>query len=127
MSTWRFQDIWLEQCQAAGEIRERHGLEAAFDYLVGEKLMTYAETAAKQAEFARELPRFVAEVRRIFGADEIAAQLARMERGAADDADPDAIAMIDVEFQKSPAEQKQDEARYLMLWELLTARQLGIS
>ena len=127
MSTRRFQDIWVEQCRAAGEIRERHGLEAAFDYLVSEKLMTYAETAAKRAEFARELPRFVAEVRRIFSADEIAAQLARMERGAPDDADADAIALIDVEFQKSAAEQEQDDARYVMLRELLTARHLGIS
>jgi hypothetical protein len=64
----RFQDIWMDQCRATPDIRERHGVEAAFDYLVGEKLMTYAETAVSREEFARELPRFVAEVRAIFDA-----------------------------------------------------------
>ena len=127
MSRRRFQDIWVEQCRAAGDIRERHGLEAAFNYLVGEKLMTYAETAATRPEFAREMPRFVAEVRRIFSAEEIAEQRARIEQAAQEEVDADAIALVDVEFQKSEAEQDQDDARYLMLREMLTARQLGTS
>jgi len=127
VSRRRFQDIWVEQCRAAGDIRERHGLEAAFNYLVGEKLMTYAETAATRPEFAREMPRFVAEVRRIFSAEEIAEQRARIEQAAQEEVDADAIALVDVEFQKSEAEQDQDDARYLMLREMLTARQLGTS
>jgi hypothetical protein len=38
-------------------------LLTALDYLIGEKLLTYAESAVTRPEFARELPRFVAEVR----------------------------------------------------------------
>ena len=36
-------DIWIEQCKAAEEIKLR-GLKAAFDYLVAEKLLNFAET-----------------------------------------------------------------------------------
>jgi hypothetical protein len=63
MTGRRFQDIWNEQCEAARGVRERHGVVSALDYLIGEKLMTYAETAVGRPEFARELPRFVAEIR----------------------------------------------------------------
>jgi hypothetical protein len=42
--------------------------------------MTYADTAASRPEFARELPRFVAEVRRVFNAEEIGLHLPRIER-----------------------------------------------
>jgi hypothetical protein len=44
---------------------------SAPDYLIGEKLLTYAETAVARPDFARELPRFVAEVRDIFSGEEI--------------------------------------------------------
>jgi hypothetical protein len=63
MSERRFQDIWKEQCEAARDVRERHGLVSALDYLVGEKLMTFAESASTRSEFACELPRFVAELK----------------------------------------------------------------
>jgi len=52
-------------------VREQHGVVSALDYLIGEKLMTYAETAIGRPEFARELPRFVAEIWSIFSAEEI--------------------------------------------------------
>ena len=42
--------------------------------------MTYAETAATRPEFARELPQFVAEIRRIFRAEEIRLYLDHLER-----------------------------------------------
>ena len=58
--------IWIEQCEAARTIRERFGLQAAFDYAVGEKLMNFASAAAEHPAFARELPRFVSEVRSMF-------------------------------------------------------------
>jgi len=32
-------EIWLEQCEAAQTIKARYGLKAAFDYVVGEKLI----------------------------------------------------------------------------------------
>ena len=66
MTGHRFQDIWKEQCEAARGVREQHGVVSALDYLIGEKLMTYAETAVGRPEFAHELPRFVAEIRSIF-------------------------------------------------------------
>jgi hypothetical protein len=64
----KFQNIWKEQCIAARNVRVRHGILSALDYLIGEKLLTYAEMAVTRPEFARELPRFVAEVRDIFKA-----------------------------------------------------------
>ena len=75
MDTRKSHHIWMEQCEAAHTIRERYGVAAAFDYLVGEKLMTFATAAADHPEFARELPRFVSEVRRMFTADEIGVHL----------------------------------------------------
>ena len=53
---------------------------SALDYLIGEKLMTYAETAVGQPDFARELPRFVAEIRSILSAEEIRLYLQHLER-----------------------------------------------
>ena len=57
IGNWR--QIWVEQCAAAETIKLRHGLKAAFDYAVAEKLLNFAEAAAQHPEFARELPRFV--------------------------------------------------------------------
>jgi hypothetical protein len=80
MSSGKHQEIWLEQCQAARTTMLRYGLKAAFDYAVGEKLMNFAEAAHEHPAFARELPRFISEVRRIFSADELRVHLARLER-----------------------------------------------
>lgn len=62
--------------------RSEHGsgLKAAFDYIVGEKLLNFASAASTHPEFARELPRFVSEVRWMFTPDEIAAHFAQIER-----------------------------------------------
>jgi hypothetical protein len=76
----RFQDIWKEQCQAARGVRQRHGVVSALDYLIGEKLMDYAEMAVTRPEFARELPSFVAEIRKIFGAEEIRVYVEHLEQ-----------------------------------------------
>jgi hypothetical protein len=76
--------IWIEQCEAAQTVRARFGLKAAFDYIVGEKLLNCASAASTYPEFARELPQFVSEVRRMFRPDEIATQLAQIERAQAE-------------------------------------------
>lgn len=34
-----FSDIWVEQCDAAREIRDARGMRKALGYLVGEKLL----------------------------------------------------------------------------------------
>ena len=80
MNTRRPHHIWIEQCEAARTIKARFGLKAAFDYIVGEKLLNFAETSARSPDFARELPRFVSQVRRMFTTDQIEAQLAEIER-----------------------------------------------
>ena len=45
MTGHRYQDSWKEQCEAARSLRDQHGVVAALDYLIGEKLLNYAETA----------------------------------------------------------------------------------
>ncbi len=65
MTVCKAHNIWIEQCEAAQTIKARFGLTAAFDYLVGEKLMSVASAASRYPDFARELPRFVSGVRHI--------------------------------------------------------------
>jgi hypothetical protein len=80
MMAKRLQRIWRSQCTVARHVRATHGIGLALDYLLGEKLMRYAETAEARPEFARELPMFVAEVRAIFSRDDIQAYLSVLER-----------------------------------------------
>ena len=68
----RWHEVWKEQCEAAESIRLQYGIASAFDYVVGEKLLTFAEAAEEHPEFARALPRFVSALRRMFMPDSIA-------------------------------------------------------
>ena len=61
-----FHKIWREQCEATPTIRERFGVKSALDYLVSEKLLSFAKAADQDPEFAAELPRFQAAVWEIF-------------------------------------------------------------
>jgi hypothetical protein len=72
----RFEKIWVEQAKAARAIRRRFGAKSALDYLIGEKLRTFAGAARDDAAFARELPRFLAAVWQIFNEYEIAGYVA---------------------------------------------------
>ena len=128
MSERRFQDIWKEQCEAARDVRERHGLVSALDYLVGEKLMTFAETASTRSEFARELPRFVAEIRRMFDADEIRLYLEHLDRMQVADEEALAAEPVDSDddlLHSSPEQRAADRERLANLKSLLTLRVLG--
>ncbi len=80
MNTRRFHEIWIEQCDAAHDIKRRFGVKAAFDYLVGEKLFNFIDAAATRAEFASELPRFIAYIPKLFTPQEIRSHIARIER-----------------------------------------------
>lgn len=80
MGSRKFHEKWIEQCDAARDIKTRFGLKAAFDYVVAEKLLDFASAAADHPEFARELPRFVSEVRRMFMPEELRTRIARVER-----------------------------------------------
>ncbi len=75
----RWHEVWREQCEAAETIRLRHGVGSAFDYAIGEKLLSFAEAAEEHPEFARALPQFVSELRRMFTPEEIEEHLARIE------------------------------------------------
>ena len=75
-----FHKIWIEQCAAAEDIRRRFGLEDALDYLIGEKLFSFVMASEQHPRFGEELPAFVAEIRRLFGTDEIRECLDRLER-----------------------------------------------
>ena len=47
--------------------------------MVGEKLLAFAEAAEEHPEFARALPQFISELRRMFTPEEIDEHLARIE------------------------------------------------
>ena len=127
MSAGNHHQIWIEQCEAARTIRERFGLQAAFDYAVGEKLMNFASAASEHPAFARELPRFVSEVRHLFSADEIRTHLERLEREEtekdADTGDPDEYEARD----ESPAGTAERVMLFATIKDLLTADTLGTS
>ena len=72
----RFEKMWVEQCRATKGIKRRFGARSALDYLVGEKLRTFADAAQRDAAFARELPRFLAAVGRVFNEYELAGYVA---------------------------------------------------
>ena len=127
MNAGKPHQIWIEQCEAAQTIRERYGLEAAFDYAVGEKLMNFASVARDHPAFARELPRFVSEVRRLFSADEIRTHLERLEREETEK-DADTRAPNEDEFPDgSPAGAAERVMLFATIKDLLTADTLGTS
>ena len=80
MTKRRWHDIWLEQCEAAETIKLRYGVESAFDHVVGEKLLNFAEAAAGHPKFAQAMPQFVSRVRGMFTPEEMAEYLPRAER-----------------------------------------------
>jgi hypothetical protein len=75
----RFEKIWVEQCRARRRIKKQFGVKNALDYLLGEKLLTFAETAEDQSEFAAELPRFQTEVWNVFNPYELAGYLTTLK------------------------------------------------
>ena len=123
--------VWTEQCRAAMAIKERFGLQSAFDYLVAEKLMNFADASREQPEFARELPGFVAEVRRVFAIHELREHLTLMEREQALDAAARAETAGDDEpddaFADRPALAAARQERFAIIKGMLLEAQLGTS
>jgi len=117
--------IWIGQCEAAQTVRARFGVKAAFDYIVGEKLINFAEAASQHRAFAQELPRFISEVRRMFTPEEIAAQLARIEHER-NEKDEDVPGEDDL-LRESPANIVERAQQFMTIKELLTATALGTS
>jgi hypothetical protein len=102
-----FHLIWREQIRAVAAIRSQHGEEAAFDYIVGEKLINYAEAAEGRPEFSRELPRFVAAIRDIFPPDTRRSGLQRLARYLEKD-EADAAEMLRLKQSASPGERASE-------------------
>ena len=125
MSARKVHEIWIEQCDAARGIKLRYGVKAAFDYAVAEKLLNFASAAAQYPEFARELPQFVSEVRRVFTPQEILTHVARIERERSDNSididDDDELISI------SPGAAAARDQQFATIKELLTATELGTS
>ena len=121
----RWHEIWLEQCEAAENIRLRHGVESAFDYVVGEKLLNFAGVAATNAEFAQALPQFVSRVRDMFSPEEMETHLARTERRRRE---MEETALDDENPGFGDDEATAERARQFdLVKELLTAPALGTS
>ncbi len=131
MNTRKFHEIWAEQCDATHEIKLRYGVKAAFDYLVAEKLLNFADAATSRPEFANELPRFVAYVRGLFTPQEMWTHLARIEREqteyAAENDDEDEFDEEDEPFRESPQAVAERARQFSTIKELLTAAELGTS
>jgi hypothetical protein len=128
MNVRKAHKIWIERCEAAQTIKARFGLTAAFDYLVGEKLMSFASAASRHPDFARELPRFVSEVRSMFTPDEIGAQLAQIERSQ-NERNVDVLEEEEEDdlLREGPAAVAECVPQFMLVKELLTAPMLGTS
>ena len=92
--------------------------------------MDFARAAEREPELARQLPRFVSEVRRIFEADEIRFQLARVER----EQEAQELVSHDEEIfdedEVFPEDHEISAARarsFMLIKQLLLAPQLGTS
>ena len=75
-----FSDIWIEQCEAARDIRDAWGTRKALGYLVGEKLLNYIRAADSDPSWAVKVPLFAAETRRIFTTEELRVYFATTTR-----------------------------------------------
>ena len=125
MNSSKAHKIWIEQCEATHTIRARFGLKTAFDYIVGEKLINFADVALCHRDFAQELPRFISEVRRMFTPAEIGAQLTRIEREQNQE-DEDVLTEDDP-LDEDPASIAERARRFAMIKELLSVTTLGTS
>jgi len=128
VSNREFHKVWMAQCEAAGDVRLRHGPKAAFDYVVAERLLMFAEPAARRPESARELPRFVAGVRGLFTPEELQTHIARIEHERmAQEALSAEIEEEDDPFREIPEAAAERAWQFSTIKELLTAAELGTS
>ena len=129
MTQRKWHHIWMEQCGATEGIKLQYGTKAAFDYIVGEKLINFAEAAAEHPEFARELPRFVSRVREMFDAREVQHHLQRIEeeRFNAAVAAAQIAATEEDAFIENPKTAAERNRCFAAIKELLTAPSLGTS
>ena len=65
----RFEKIWVKQCRATRGIRRRFGAKSALDYLIGEKLATFAQVADCRPECTCAIGRVVDSDLRVYGTE----------------------------------------------------------
>lgn len=75
-------ELWQDYCKVVPDIRERHGLSAALGYVVGEKLMSFAQSAETDDGFRAELPAFCKKIRKLFTTAEIERHFETAERNS---------------------------------------------
>jgi hypothetical protein len=98
--------------------------DSAFDYIVGEKLQNFAEASLHHREFARELPSFVSEVRRMFTPDEIETHLTDLER-AQNEKTTDLLLDDDDPLPEDTSASVERARQFNLIKELLRASTLG--
>ena len=99
--------------------------QGSFDYIVGEKLINFADVASRHRDFAQELPRFISEVRRMFTLEEIGAQLMRIEREQ--NQEEEDVLDEDDPLGEDPASIAERARQFMTIKELLIATTLGTS
>jgi len=70
-SSIEFHKICIEQCVAAGDIRDHFGADDALACLIGDRLDTFLMASERDPLFTAEVQAFVAEIRQMFSAAEI--------------------------------------------------------
>ena len=123
-----FHRIWHEQIAAVPDLQRKFGETVAFDYIVGEKLMLFAETAERHPAFTQELPSFVAALRGLFGPAVLRRELDRLARQMdLDEAELDLVMHEEGEdwLIEGPETAAARRSRFAHLQSLLTAGQLG--
>ena len=120
-----FHKIWEEQCEATEGIRERFGKDDAMRYLIGEKFLNFLEEGDRRPEFAAEVPKFLVQVKEIFGPHEISEFLDGLlhEKSAEQDGDWPFDDFEDAELEPSDV---VNEAARLVLIERAKELLLGV-
>jgi hypothetical protein len=67
--------IWIDQFEAAENIEGDFGTQKALDYLIGEKFLNFLEAAETDKDFRSEIPAFVAKIKTIHRAWQLAQYL----------------------------------------------------
>ena len=75
-----YSDIWLEQCDAAREIRDAWGTNKALGYLIGEKFLNYLRASDSRSDWRERIPLFTEEIKRIFTVEELKTYFATTTR-----------------------------------------------
>ena len=113
----RFHRIWTEQCEAAERIEADNGTQKALGYLIGEKLLNFLEVAETEPEWRAEIPNFIAEIKNMFEAWQIAGFLETPQRLSALGHTADEEGHKALRSQLDEPEKLREDARNLMLIE----------